>query len=57
MKEIGQLIIKIELQSLWASTRMSYDLITAENVGCDIITMNASMYKKLSLFENSEDYS
>lgn len=59
MKEIGELIHKnSNCNLLWASTRMSYDLISAENVGCDIITMNASMYKKLSLFgKTPEDYS
>ena len=35
---------------LWASTRMHYDYITATESNCDIITMNASMYKKMSLF-------
>ena len=43
---------------LWASPRMHYDSITAENVGCDIITMTSAMYKKMSMLGKSpEDYS
>ena len=43
---------------LWASPRMSYDLINAQNANCDIITMQPALIKKLSLFEKTpEEYS
>jgi transaldolase len=43
---------------LWASPRMHFDLISAEEVGCDIITMTSSMYKKTSLLGKApEQYS
>ena len=43
---------------LWASPRMHYDSITAKEVGCDIITMTNSMYKKMSLIgKTPEEYS
>ena len=29
---------------------MSYDLFSANEVGCDIITMSMPLYKKLNLF-------
>ena len=43
---------------LWASPRMHYDAISAEDVNCDIITMTCAMYKKMSLIGKSpEEYS
>ena len=43
---------------LWASPRMVYDYVTAEQSGCDIITMSPQLYKKMQLFGKSpEDYS
>ena len=43
---------------LWASPRMHYDCLTAERIGCHIITMTSNMYKKMSLLAKSpEDYS
>lgn len=43
---------------LWASPRMHYDVISASNANCDIITMQASMYNKMSLIGKSPtDYS
>lgn len=38
---------------LWASPRMHFDALSAQEAGCDIITMTYSMYKKMSLFEKS----
>ena len=35
---------------LWASPRMVYDIINACDAHCDIITMQSSLIKKLSLF-------
>jgi len=35
---------------LWASPRMVYDIINACDANCDIITMQSSLIKKLSLF-------
>lgn len=37
-------------KSLWASTRMPYDYITAIEVGTDIITMQISHVKKMEMF-------
>ena len=43
---------------LWASPRMVYDIISAGNANCDIITMQPSLVKKLSLFmKTAEEYS
>jgi len=43
---------------LWASPRQSYDIINACNARCDIITMQPSLVKKLSLFNKTpESYS
>ncbi len=43
---------------LWASPRMHYDYLTAQRVGCHIITMTSSMYKKMELLGKSpEQYS
>tara|TARA_B100000575_G_C23093526_1_gene630533 strand:- start:703 stop:1398 length:696 start_codon:yes stop_codon:yes gene_type:complete len=43
---------------LWASPRMHYDAISAEDINCDIITMTYAMYKKMSLIGKSpEEYS
>lgn len=43
---------------LWASPRMHYDAISAEEINCDIITMTFAMYKKMSLIGKSpEEYS
>jgi len=36
-------------KSLWASTRMAYDYIAAEETGTDIITMQISHIKKLKM--------
>ena len=45
-------------QSLWASTRMAYDHITAQEVKTDIITMQTSHIKKLKMFgTNPKEYS
>ena len=50
MKKINE-IIKIEsnCKSLWASTRMSFDLVNAIRAKTDIITMQTSQLKKLKL--------
>lgn len=43
---------------LWASPRQLYDVVRAEQVGCDIITLPASIIKKMDLIGKSlEDYS
>ncbi len=43
---------------LWASPRMVYDIHNAFRAGCDIITMQPSLIKKLSLFGiTPEEYS
>jgi len=43
---------------LWASTRMHYDYITANECNCDIITMSTPMYKKINLIgKDPLDYS
>ena len=45
-------------QSLWASTRMAYDYIAAQETGTDIITMQISHIKKLKMIGMSpKEYS
>jgi len=39
---------------LWASTRMSYDIIESQNVGCDIITIPNSILLKTKNFGKSQ---
>lgn len=41
------------IEVLWASPRSSIDMITANNVGCHIITMTADLIKKTVLFEKN----
>ena len=36
-------------KSLWASTRMPYDYVTASEIGSDIITMQVSHLEKLKM--------
>ena len=44
--------------SLWASCRMPYDLISAQNSNADIITMPTAMIKKIDFFnKNPIEYS
>ena len=44
--------------SLWASCRMPYDLINAQNSNADIITMPPTMIKKIDFFDKDPiDYS
>lgn len=44
--------------SLWASCRMPYDLINAQNSNADIITMPPTMIKKIDFFnKNPVEYS
>jgi len=59
MKEMSEYIHGHSSCSLlWASPRMHYDAISAQNVDCDIITMTSSMYKKMSLIgKTPEEYS
>ena len=43
---------------LWASPRMSYDVISARKTNCDIITLPTSLIKKMRLFKkNLRDFS
>tara|TARA_B100000674_G_C37182818_1_gene620479 strand:- start:59 stop:547 length:489 start_codon:yes stop_codon:yes gene_type:complete len=54
MKEINEFVHQnSKCQSLWASTRMSFDYISAINTNTDIITMQLSQIKKLSGFGKS----
>jgi transaldolase len=47
-----------QCKTLWASPRMAYDYLSAINCGTDIITMQASQIRKLSMFgKNLEEYS
>lgn len=51
MKKINEFIKKeSNCMSLWASTRMSFDLVNAIRAKTDIITMQTSQLKKLKLF-------
>lgn len=59
IKEIVMLVKKKSTcKILWASPRMTYDYINANESGADIITMQASQIKRLQMFRKSlEDYS
>ena len=59
MKDINKLIKEnSRCQSLWASTRMTYDYIAAKEVGTDIITMPISHIEKLKMIGmNPKEYS
>lgn len=59
MQEMGEFIHEnSKCKILWASPRMSYDLIVANQVNCDIITMSIPLYKKLSILsKNPSEYS
>ena len=49
--EISELVHDYsDCKMLWASPRMVYDVINACDANCDIITMQSSLVKKLSLF-------
>lgn len=61
-EETAAIVKKVHAESngrvLWASPRMVFDIKSACVAGCDIITMQNSLIKKLVLFEKSrEDYS
>jgi transaldolase len=40
---------------LWASTREPYNIIEADNCGCDIITLNSDLIDSMALFGKSLD--
>jgi len=42
-----------KIKILWASTREPYNFIQAKKIGCDIITMPASIIEKVSKFRKS----
>ena len=58
-KEISKFVhSSSKCKTLWASTRMVYDIFNAQKSECDIITMPLSFVKKIALFEKSpEKYS
>lgn len=50
--------LHLNSQILWASPRQIYDLVLANKIGCDIITIPPSILRKISLFGKSpEEYS
>jgi transaldolase len=54
MREINQFVHQnSNCQTLWASTRMSFDYISAINSNTDIITMQLAQIKKLNGFGKS----
>lgn len=56
MEESAEIIRRFPLQQLlWASTREVYNLVQAENCGCDIITMTPEIIKKIPLLGKSLD--
>jgi transaldolase len=59
IKEMNEFIKeKSKCKSLWASTRMSYDFVTASEINTDIITMQISHIEKLKMFGlDLNDYS
>ncbi len=44
-----------EIELLWASTREPFNIIQADQVGCDIITVPPEIIKKLNVFGKSLD--
>ena len=51
VKEMNEFIKKnSKCKSLWASTRMPYDFVTATEIKTDIITMQISHIEKLKMF-------
>lgn len=47
-----------KIKVLWASTRELYNIIEANNIGCDIITVGHDLINKFKLFDyNLEKYS
>ena len=59
MKDIASYVHEnSQCSVLWASPRMHFDALSAQEADCDIITMTNSMYKKMSLLGKSpEQYS
>lgn len=56
MKEAYELCKNYEnVELLWASTREIYNLIEAEETGCDIITIQNDILKKKAFFNKSLD--
>ena len=51
VKEMNEFIKEnSKCKSLWASTRMTYDFVTATEINTDIITMQISHIEKLKMF-------
>ena len=51
VKEMNEFIKEnSKCKSLWASTRMPYDFVTATEINTDIITMQISHIEKLKMF-------
>ncbi len=49
---------RTECELLWASTREVFNIVQAENCGCDIITVTTSILSKLALFgKDLQEYS
>jgi transaldolase len=43
------------MKVIWASTREVYNIIQADSVGCDVITINADLFKKYTKFGENLD--
>lgn len=58
-KEISNFVhVNSQCETLWASCRMAYDLITAEKSNADIITMTPNLAKKVKNFgKTPEEFS
>ncbi len=44
---------KTQMEMLWASTREVYNIVQADQIGCDIITVPPDIIKKMSMFGRS----
>ncbi len=50
---VEQMKLKPKAELLWASVREPFNIIQAERVGCDIITVPYDMLKKIAMFGKS----
>lgn len=50
IKEVQALSLGKNTELLWASTREAYNIVEANDIGCDIITVSPSILNKLDVF-------
>ena len=50
IREVQALSLGKNTELLWASTREAYNIVEANDIGCDIITVSPSILNKLDVF-------